>query len=182
MLGGSDVVIASRSRVRSLDGRDRLRRQLLAISDHTVTSAGTRAGTDSGARAAAGPGCSVRHDSSRRSVTGEQSLHTARTGRRRGYDSDVDEYRLCFPHDDIGCRRVELRNRRTRPTVLIRVSDRRNFSIPLRHSPGNDGKGCGSLTVGFDVSPSVACWMYSSERGRQIAIPCLARAMCRNLA
>jgi hypothetical protein len=108
MLGGSDVVIASRYRVCRLDGRDRLRRQLLAISDYTVTSAGTRAGarpgsrarpgtrpgagTDAGTRAAAGPGDSVRHDSSWRPVTGEQSLHTARTGRRRGYDGDVDEY------------------------------------------------------------------------------------------
>ena len=84
MLGGSDVVIASRYRVCRLDGRDRLRRQLLAISDYTVTSAGTRA--------AAGPGDRVRHDSSWRPVTGEQSLHTARTGCRRGYDGDVDEY------------------------------------------------------------------------------------------
>ena len=112
MLGGSDVVIASRYRVCRLDGRDRLRRQLLAISDYTVTSAGTRAGarpgsrarpgtragtrpgagTDAGTRAAAGPGDRVRHDSSWRPVTGEQSLHTARTGCRSGYDGDVDEY------------------------------------------------------------------------------------------
>ena len=124
MLGGSDVVIASRYRVCRLDGRDRLRRQLLAISDCTVTSAGTRAGarpgtragarpgtdagtrpgtdagtrpgtdagTRPGTRAAAGPGDRVRHDSSWRPVTGEQSLHTARTGCRRGYDGDVDEY------------------------------------------------------------------------------------------
>ena len=98
MLEGSDVVIASRYRVCRLDGRDRLRRQLLAISDCTVTSAGTRArrpprypprnprrrpprypagarpGTDAGTRAAAGPGDRVRHDSSWRPVTGEQSL------------------------------------------------------------------------------------------------------------
>ena len=112
MLGGSDVVIASRYRVCRLDGRDRLRRQLLAISDYTVTRAGARAGTrpgtragarpgtragarpgtDAGTRAAAGPGDRVRHDSSWRPVTGEQSLHTARTGCRRGYDGDVDEY------------------------------------------------------------------------------------------
>lgn len=110
MLGGSDVVIASRYRVCRLDGRDRLRRQLLAISDCTVTSPGTRAGarpgtdagtrpgtdagtgTRPGTRAAAGPGDGVRHDSSWRPVTGEQSLHTARTGCRRGYDGDVDEY------------------------------------------------------------------------------------------
>ena len=96
MLGGSDVVIASRYRVCRLDGRDRLRRQLLAISDCTVTSAGTdagtRPGTDAGTRAAAAPGDRVRHDSSWRPVTGQQSLHTARTGCRRGYDGDVDEY------------------------------------------------------------------------------------------
>ena len=87
MFGGSNVVIASRSRIGRLDGRDRLRRQLLAISYHTVTSAGTRAGTRPGTspctsartgpgtsartRAAAGPGCSVCHDSSRRPVSGE---------------------------------------------------------------------------------------------------------------
>ena len=150
MLGGSDVVIASRYRVCRLDGRDRLRRQLLATSHFTVsnaradasacacararadastrasararadarasaradarasararadadtrpgarpgTDAGTRAGTDADTRAAAGPGDRVRHDSSWRPVTGEQSLHTARTGRRRGHDGDVDEY------------------------------------------------------------------------------------------
>ena len=91
MFGGSNVVIASRSRIGRLDGRDRLRRQLLAISYHTVTSARTRAGTragtrpgtspctsartgpgtSAGTRAAAGPGCSLRHASSRRRVSGE---------------------------------------------------------------------------------------------------------------
>ena len=103
MFGGSNVVIASRSRIGRLDGRDRLRRQLLTISYHTVTSAGTRpctgartrpctgtrsctgagtgpstgtrpctsARTSAGTRAAAGPGCGVRHDSSRCRVSGE---------------------------------------------------------------------------------------------------------------
>ena len=62
---------------------------------------------------------------------GNQGLHTARTERRRGHDGDVDEYRLCFPHDDIGCHRVELGNSRARPSVLIRVSGRRNLSMAL---------------------------------------------------
>ena len=39
MVGGSDVVIASRSRVRTPDGRDRLRRWLLANTYFTVTDA-----------------------------------------------------------------------------------------------------------------------------------------------
>jgi hypothetical protein len=77
MLGGSDVVIASLSRIGNLDGRDRLRRQQLAISYHTVTNAGTNAGTRTGTRAGtrtgtrAGPGVGVRHDSCRRRIIGE---------------------------------------------------------------------------------------------------------------
>ena len=85
MFGGSNVVIASRSRIGRLDGRDRLRRQQHAISYHTVTHAGTRAGTRTGtcagtrtcaaARtgtcAAAGPDVGISHDSGWRPVTGE---------------------------------------------------------------------------------------------------------------
>jgi hypothetical protein len=82
MFGGSNVVIASRSRIGRLDGRDRLRRQQLAISYHTVTNAGTRTGTRAGTRAgtrtgtragtcaAAGPDVGVRHDSSWRRIAG----------------------------------------------------------------------------------------------------------------
>jgi hypothetical protein len=47
---------------------------------------------------------------------------------------------------------VELGNRRRRPTVLIRVSDRRDLPVPLRHSPRNGRKGCRSLTVGYSTS------------------------------
>jgi hypothetical protein len=73
MLGGSDVVIASLSRIGNLDGRDRLRRQQLAISYHTVTRAGTRTGTRAGTRTGtrAGPDVGVRHDSCRRRIIGE---------------------------------------------------------------------------------------------------------------
>ena len=176
MFGGSNVVIASRSRIGRLDGRDRLRRQLLAISYHTVTSAGTRAGTRPGTRpstsARTGPGTAPAPDPAPApapvpppgpavaSVTipvgaellGNRAYMPPGTGRRSGHYGDVDEYRLDFPHDDIGCHWVELGNRRSRPTVLIRVSDRRNFPIPLRHSPRNGGKGCRSLTVGYLTS------------------------------
>jgi hypothetical protein len=63
MLGESDVVIASRSRIGNLDGRVRLRRQLLATSCFTVTDAVTRAN--------AGRDVGVRRDSSRRRITRE---------------------------------------------------------------------------------------------------------------
>src|SRR5688572_25836773 len=59
----------------------------------------------------------------------------------------MDEHRLHFPHHDVGCHWVELGNRRRRPTVLIRISDCRNLSIPLRHSPGDGRNGGRSLTV-----------------------------------
>ena len=174
LLGGSDVVIPCRSHIGNLDRRDRLRRQLLAISYHTVTSAGARAGTRTGpstsartgssartrsgpstrtgpstragTRAAAGPGCSVRHDSSGCRITRKQGLHAPGTGRHSGDDSDLDEHRLHFSHDHVGCHWVELGNSRTRPTVLIRVPDRWDLSVPLRHSSGNGRKGCRSLT------------------------------------
>jgi hypothetical protein len=49
MVGGSDVVIASRSRFGTLDGRDRLRRRLLANTYFTLTDAITDATTRAGA-------------------------------------------------------------------------------------------------------------------------------------
>ena len=84
-----------------------------------------------------------------RPIAGKQSLHSRRTERCAGHDGDMDEHRFHFPHVDVGCRGVGLGNRRTRPTVFIRVSDRRNLSVPLRDSPGNGRNGCRSLTVGY---------------------------------
>ena len=67
MLGGSDVVIASRSRIGTLDRCDRLRRQLLATSYVTVADAIADAIT----RADAWRDVGSRRDSSRRRITRE---------------------------------------------------------------------------------------------------------------
>src|SRR5262245_35624063 len=98
MLGGSDVVIASRYRIGNLDGRGRLRRRLIDITYYTVTDAVTGAVAGAGTRASAGRDVGVRHHSDGCPITGESSLRSRRTGHCGGHDRDMDEHRRHFPH------------------------------------------------------------------------------------
>jgi hypothetical protein len=137
MLGGSDVVIASRCFIGTSRVRGRLWRQQLV----TFHCALTDAIADPNAGADAGWVVDVRLDSCRRGLFGGSSLYARPAERRGWHDGHVDEYRCDFPHVDIECDRVGLGNTRTRRTVLVYVPERGNISVPLRDSSRNGRNG-----------------------------------------